>query len=563
MGAPMGAARPDRLRLPQTRSHRGHRRRFPQRRPAGPGDRLAGRGRRSAPHADGLAADDRARADLLGRQRPGDGRADRNARVPRPCRSTTIRATSPGSTNRDPIDEFDAVAPWIANVHIKDYPPADPATPSGCRPARASSITRAHFRALQRIGYQGPISLEPHMDCSAEATRACKNAFERLWQADGADCYEDHPAHRNRNPGHQRPPVAAGTGGRSPTAPARVAIDWLDRRRSRNSRPASVGACPGRAAPCARTRPSPSLPPTARRCPCKRGRWPTGPMARSSSSGSPPWRAHDQGRSAWLPATRRRARRSREGRPRPRRPIEIDTGTLQCRILKRRDFLIDSMTIDGRVVARTAGWSAVLDNGVGVHQQHQEARPWSRPARSAPSSRSKAFTRPHRRARVAALHRAAVLLRRRGAGPPGPHHRLRWRPRKGLHQRARPRLHRARCASRYTIATCASRAKTTASGPNPCSRSPGAVLLQGAPLSPTSSPASASPTKKPSTRAGQKLLTDWAVWDAFKLAQPNADGFTIQKRTNPQSCWLDAIGRTPRSAAWSSPATSRAGSPWE
>ncbi|HTS63387.1 MAG TPA: hypothetical protein VMH28_15280 [Candidatus Acidoferrales bacterium] len=42
--------------------------------------------------------------------------------------------------------------------------------------------------------------------------------------------------------------------------------------------------------------------------------------------------------------------------------------------------------------------------------------------------------------------------------------------------------------------------------------------------------------------AGQKLLSDWAVWDDFKLVQANADGFTIQKRTNPQSCWLDVIG---------------------
>lgn len=39
---------------------------------------------------------------------------------------------------------------------------------------------------------------------------------------------------------------------------------------------------------------------------------------------------------------------------------------------------------------------------------------------------------------------------------------------------------------------------------------------------------------------GQKLMTDWAVWDAYKLVQHSADGFKIQKRTNPQSCWLDA-----------------------
>lgn len=37
---------------------------------------------------------------------------------------------------------------------------------------------------------------------------------------------------------------------------------------------------------------------------------------------------------------------------------------------------------------------------------------------------------------------------------------------------------------------------------------------------------------------GQGLLADWAVWDDFKLVQPNADGFTLEKRTNPQSTWL-------------------------
>jgi len=40
--------------------------------------------------------------------------------------------------------------------------------------------------------------------------------------------------------------------------------------------------------------------------------------------------------------------------------------------------------------------------------------------------------------------------------------------------------------------------------------------------------------------SGQKLISDWATWDAYKLVQSSADGFTIQKRTNPQSCWLDA-----------------------
>jgi len=48
------------------------------------------------------------------------------------------------------------------------------------------------------------------------------------------------------------------------------------------------------------------------------------------------------------------------------------------------------------------------------------------------------------------------------------------------------------------------------------------------------------PNKEAFNAAGQNLLTDWAVWDSYKLTQLSADGFEIQKRTNPQSCWLRA-----------------------
>jgi hypothetical protein len=50
------------------------------------------------------------------------------------------------------------------------------------------------------------------------------------------------------------------------------------------------------------------------------------------------------------------------------------------------------------------------------------------------------------------------------------------------------------------------------------------------------------PNRETFNASGRKLIDDWANWDAYKLVQPNADGFTIQKRTNPQSCWLDVIG---------------------
>jgi sugar phosphate isomerase/epimerase len=74
---------------------------------------------------------------------------------------------------RDPIGEFDAAAPYIANVHVKDWSPA------GFVPAGEGIINyRAHFAALRRIGYAGPISLEPHMDGSIETIRKCIQAYE-------------------------------------------------------------------------------------------------------------------------------------------------------------------------------------------------------------------------------------------------------------------------------------------------------------------------------------------------------------------------------------------------
>jgi hypothetical protein len=48
------------------------------------------------------------------------------------------------------------------------------------------------------------------------------------------------------------------------------------------------------------------------------------------------------------------------------------------------------------------------------------------------------------------------------------------------------------------------------------------------------------PDKDELNDRGQSLLEDWAVWADFRLIQPNADGFTINKRTNAESCWLPA-----------------------
>jgi len=85
---------------------------------------------------------------------------------------------------RDPIEEFDAAARWIANVHVKDLLPLKPgASRPEFVPAGEGMIDfRTHFVKLRQAGYRGPVSLEPHMDGSPETIRRCRDAFERLWE---------------------------------------------------------------------------------------------------------------------------------------------------------------------------------------------------------------------------------------------------------------------------------------------------------------------------------------------------------------------------------------------
>ena len=86
---------------------------------------------------------------------------------------------------RDPIDDFDLIAPYIANVHIKDQmdAPVGSGMPTWIVPGRGMLDWRAHLRALQRSGYAGPISLEPHINGQVETIRHCKEAVERMWAA--------------------------------------------------------------------------------------------------------------------------------------------------------------------------------------------------------------------------------------------------------------------------------------------------------------------------------------------------------------------------------------------
>lgn len=86
---------------------------------------------------------------------------------------------------RDPIDEFNAVAPFIANVHVKDQPdaPVGSGIPRWVTPGEGLIDYHRHFAALKLIGYDGPVSLEPHFPLTVETLSQCKQAVEKFWAA--------------------------------------------------------------------------------------------------------------------------------------------------------------------------------------------------------------------------------------------------------------------------------------------------------------------------------------------------------------------------------------------
>lgn len=85
---------------------------------------------------------------------------------------------------RDPISDFAAVAPFIRNVHIKDQldAPVSSGMPTWVVPGTGMLDWRGHFAALKAIGYDGPFSLEPHINGKIETIRQCKEAVEKMWE---------------------------------------------------------------------------------------------------------------------------------------------------------------------------------------------------------------------------------------------------------------------------------------------------------------------------------------------------------------------------------------------
>jgi hypothetical protein len=51
------------------------------------------------------------------------------------------------------------------------------------------------------------------------------------------------------------------------------------------------------------------------------------------------------------------------------------------------------------------------------------------------------------------------------------------------------------------------------------------------------------PPAPPATQESMSsLVSQMAVWDSYKLTQLSPDGFTVQKRTNPKSAWINVLG---------------------
>ena len=243
--------------------------------------------------------------------------------------------------------------------------------------------------------------------------------------------------------------------------------------------------------------------------------------------------------------------------------IDIDTGALQCRIPRQGSFLFESMTIDGRVVARQGrlaatvadrpeldGEGAVRVEGFSSQIQKVTAEQTG-PVRAVVKIEGVHKSEKGSREWLP-FSRAAVFLWRPGGGAAGSLDCFRWRRAEGFHPRAGPGFRRADARAGPQPPRAVFGRGRRACGPSRSSRPPGRRFL-GLPgrgnLYADQLAGKRIPNKEEFDQPGQTLLNDWAVWDSFKLFQATADGFTIQKRTNPQSCWLEAGCRPARLGA--------------
>jgi len=220
--------------------------------------------------------------------------------------------------------------------------------------------------------------------------------------------------------------------------------------------------------------------------------------------------------------------------------IAIDTGTLRCRISRTGANLIDSLTMDGREVARQAKLVCTLEGGAsftgsihkttveqsgpvravvkleGMHKQDNGTREWL------PFIVRLYFYAASEHVRL--IHTIVFdgdhqkdFIRGLGLSFAVPF---------------REQLHNRHVRFSGEGEGLWSESVEPLTGRRTLPNNAFADQLAGKRVA----------NKETFNQAGQKLISDWATWDAYKLVQPNADGFTLHKRTNPESCWLDVIG---------------------
>ena len=242
--------------------------------------------------------------------------------------------------------------------------------------------------------------------------------------------------------------------------------------------------------------------------------------------------------------------------------VEVDTGVLQCRIPLWGDDLIDSMTMGGRVVARNARLVCILQNG-------PDGGPADTPSRTTYNGRVESVT-----VEQSGPVRAVVRVEGRHYSASADRHWLPFVVRLYFyagqdsvrvvhtiifdgdqdHDFIRGLALSVHVPMREEVQN--RQVRFSGEGKGLWSEPVEPMVGRGGRFvaDPQGGAAGARPRdvfpdqvagKRVPNRAdvnprGQNLLADWPVWDGFKLVQPNADGFTVLKRTNAQSTWLAA-----------------------
>jgi YetA-like protein len=231
--------------------------------------------------------------------------------------------------------------------------------------------------------------------------------------------------------------------------------------------------------------------------------------------------------------------------------IEVSTGPLKCRIPRRGDTLVDTLEVDGRVVARAGQLQTVIQDGPDGDVDSAPARTkyvgqiddvtveQSGPVRAVVRVRGHHATRGTK----ALLPFDLRLYFYAGQQTVRLVHTLVYDGDeqkdfiRGLGLRFGVPL-REQVHNRYV--RFGGEGDGLWSEPVKPLTGRRALMYQGHDVYPEQFAGKRVPNREEYDATGQALVDDWAQWDAYKLVQGTADGFTLQKRTNPESAWIDA-----------------------